>query len=289
MTACLTMCPSSKKNPDAYPTFAEKYTDEDVQNNSLVVECGERSRFISLFDIYLNENGMDPQYTGITSFDGEGAITSAIDYVVNEEQPVMYVLEGHGEAELPKPFNEQIRKSNIETRSFSLLSADAVPKDAACLMIHAPSSDFSLEEVEMLRGYVADGGKLFVAVGPVVDGSLPNIYSLLSDYGVETTEGVVVEQDRGFYAFREPFALLPTMSTGELTDPLLEEHYLPILPIAQGLTIAKVPGNAEVTPLLTTSPTSFSKAAGYKLTTYDKEEGDSDGPFTVAVDIQKYE
>lgn len=275
-----------KKNPDTYPTFAEKYTDEEVKNNSLVVECGERSRFISLFDIYLNENGMDPQYTGITSFDGEGAITSAIDYVVNAEQPVMYVLEGHGEAELPKPFADQIRKSNIETRPFSLLSADTVPEDAAGLMIYAPSSDFSLEEVEMLRSYVADGGKLFVAAGPAVDSALPNLYSLISDFGIETTEGVVVEQDRGFYAFREPFALLPEMSTGELTDPLMEEHYLPILPIAQGLTIGDVPGNVEVTSLLTTSATSFSKAAGYNLTTYDKEEGDTDGPFTVAVDIK---
>ena len=29
-----------KKNPDVYPTFAEQYTDEAVQNNSLIVECG---------------------------------------------------------------------------------------------------------------------------------------------------------------------------------------------------------------------------------------------------------
>jgi len=35
-----------KKNPDVFPTFAEQYTDETVSNNSLVVECGERSRFI---------------------------------------------------------------------------------------------------------------------------------------------------------------------------------------------------------------------------------------------------
>ena len=47
-----------KKNPDVYPTFAEQYTDETVKNNSLVVECGERSRFISYDDIYLSEPDM---------------------------------------------------------------------------------------------------------------------------------------------------------------------------------------------------------------------------------------
>lgn len=42
-----------KKNPDVFPTFAGQYTDEAVQNNSLVVECGERNRFIGYSDIYV--------------------------------------------------------------------------------------------------------------------------------------------------------------------------------------------------------------------------------------------
>lgn len=90
-----------KKNPDVFPTFAAQYTDETVQNNSLIVECGSKSRYISVNDIYLGEINM---YTGrydVTDFDGEGAITSAIDYVVSEELPQLYVLEGHGESELP--------------------------------------------------------------------------------------------------------------------------------------------------------------------------------------------
>ena len=36
----------------------------------------------------------------VYSFDGEGAITSAIDYVISDELPKLYSLEGHGEAEL---------------------------------------------------------------------------------------------------------------------------------------------------------------------------------------------
>ena len=44
-----------KRNPDVYPTFAEQYTDGTVYNNSLVVECGDRSRYISNTDIYLTD------------------------------------------------------------------------------------------------------------------------------------------------------------------------------------------------------------------------------------------
>ena len=273
-----------KKNPDVYPTFAQQYTDETAENNSLVVECGDRSRFISYDDIYLQEADMTT-YSYNTSFDGEGAITSAIDYVVNEEQPQIYVLEGHGESELPSTFSEQIERENMELHTFSLLTVDAIPEDADCIMIYGPTSDISTEEKDMLADYVASGGKLLVMAGPVESGSLDNLLSLLSDYGVTATDGIVIEGDREHYAFQLPFALMPDMSSSEITDSLIEEHYYPIMPISQGLTVGDTPSGATVTTLLTTSDLSFSKTAGYDLSTYEKEDGDVDGPFAVGVSI----
>ena len=43
--------------------------------------------------------------------------------------------------------------------------------------------------------------------------------------------------------------------------------------------------NGEVTQLLTTSDSSFSKIDGYDSTTYEKEENDIDGPFALALSI----
>lgn len=270
-----------KRNPDVYPTFAEQYTSETVQNNSLVVECGDRSRYISYDDIYVQEADMY-SYTYNTSFDGEGAITSAIDYVVTEELPQLYLLEGHGEQELPETFSDQIEKENIEVNTLSLLTVDEIPEEADCVMIYAPSSDISEEEKEMLASYTENGGKLLVIAGPTEDGILENLYSLLADYGVETCEGVVVEGDRDHYTI-QPYVLLPDMSSHEITDSLIEENYYPNIPIAQGLIV----DNADdgVTSLLTTSDAAFSKIAGYDLDTYEKEEGDIDGPFALAVSI----
>ena len=146
-----------KRNPDIYPTFAEQYTDEVVSNNSLVVECGDRSRYISYSDIYIQQTDVY-SYSYTTSFDGEGTITSAIDYVVSEELPQLYILEGHGEAELPSTFAEQIEKENIETNTFSLLTVDEVPEDADCVLIYSPASDISEDERDMLAEYVESGG-----------------------------------------------------------------------------------------------------------------------------------
>ena len=270
-----------KRNPDVYPTFAEQYTDETVQNNSLVVECGDRSRFIGYNDIYVQEADIY-SYSYNTSFDGEGAITSAIDYVVTEDLPQLYLLEGHGEQELPATFRDQVEKENIEINTLSLLTVDEIPEEADCIMIYAPTSDISAEEKDMLAEYTKNGGKLLVAAGPVAEGSLDNLYSLLSDYGVEPCEGIVVETDREHYTL-QPYVLLPDMASHAITDSLIEEHYYPNMPISLGLDVSGA--DSAVTPLMTTSDTSFSKIAGYDLDTYEKEDGDIDGPFAVAVSV----
>ena len=273
-----------KKNPDIYPTFAQQYTSETVENNSLVVECGEKSRYIGYSDIYLSELNYYT-YAYDTSFDGEGAITSAIDYVISEELPKLYVLEGHGELDLSDSLTNQIAKENVEINTFSLLTEKSVPEDADCVLIHGPNSDISEEEKKLLSEYIKNGGKLMVLAGLTENGGLSNLYSIIEEYGVQAEEGVVVEGESYYYAFGTPHILLPNITEDEITNSLISESYYAIMPIAQGMTV-KEEALDSVTELLTTSDSAFSKSAGYELTTYEKEEGDTDGPFALAVDIE---
>lgn len=278
-----------KKNPDVYPTFTQQYTSDDVRNNSLIVECGEKYRYIALSDIYLGEINIYSGTYDASSFDGEGAITSAIDYVTSEEYPQIYLLEGHGEKELPEIFAAQIEKENMETQSLSLLTAGTVPEDADCVVLYTPQSDLSDAEVDILADYVSDGGKLMVCAGVVEDGLLENLYGLLDNYGITAHEGIVVDSDPQHYltlSMNGPVALLPDMASSSITDPLIEENYSVIMPISIGLTVDSYSSQGSVTKLLTTSYDSFSKAAGFNLTTYEFKEGDTDGPFAVAVSIE---
>ena len=274
-----------KKDPDIYPTFAQQYTDETVVNNSLVVECGDKSRYISYDDIYQVDTTSYYTTGSVSqSFDGEGQITSAIDYVVSDELPKIYLLSGHGEGTLSDTFTNELTRSNYETvEDFSLLNVDEIPEDCDTLLINAPTSDISEEELTMLRDYVQGGGKLLVLSGPQKDTKLTNLDALLADYGVTVNDGVVVDTDREHYAFTAPYVLMPDIGSSDITDPLTEESSHVIVPIAQGLTVGS---NSSVTALLTTSDEAFSKAAGYAMTTYDKEDGDTDGPFTLAVSIE---
>ena len=273
-----------KRNPDVYPTFAEQYTDGTVYNNSLVVECGDRSRYIGYEDIYLTDASMY-SYSYSTSFDGEGAITSAIDYVTNPDQPVVYTLTGHGEEDLPATFADSLEKENITVEDLSLLNTAEISEDAACLIVYAPQSDISEAERDTLASYVAGGGRLLVMAGPVEAAGLPNFYSLLEPYGVTAAEGIVVEEDQAHYVYPSPVALMPDLAESDVTAPLLEEGYYVIVPLAAGLTVGENTTSASVTSLLTTSEASFSKPAGYDMATYEKEDGDIDGPFALAVDI----
>ncbi len=273
-----------KKNPDIFPTFAEQYTNAEISNNSLIVECGQKSRYISIDEIYLTETDYY-SYTYTTSFDGEGAITSAIDYVVSEDLPLVYLLEGHGETELPSTFADQIKKDNIETAPLSLLTMEAVPEDADCVVIYGPASDISEAERDVLAAYVSSGGKLMVMAGPVEDGMLTNLNSLLDTYGLTVNEGIVIEEDYNYYAYGYPYILLPNLQSHAITDEQINANYYILMSLCNGITYEGT-GNGTVSSLLYTSDTSFAKAAGYALNTYEWEDGDLDGPFELAVSIE---
>ena len=251
-----------------------------------MVVCGDRSRYIPLSDIYLTETDYSSYYPSYSySFDGEGAITSAIDYVTREELPQVYQLEGHGEQELPVTFADQIEKNNLELQTLSLLNVDEIPEDAACILLYAPESDISEEERALLSDYIASGGKVLVISGPTEEGNLTTLHGLLADYGVTVHDGMVVEGDRAHYYFQSPWALMPDLNSSAITDSLIEERYYPIFTLAQGLTVDGTT-DATLTELLTTSEEAFSKADGLNITTYEKEDGDTDGPFALAVSIE---
>ena len=77
----------STKDPVVHPTYLAQYTDETVSNNSILVKSGERSRYIPYTSIYVNDYSQY-LYTGTVSstFEFEGEVTSAIQYVATGEE-----------------------------------------------------------------------------------------------------------------------------------------------------------------------------------------------------------
>ena len=273
------------RDPDVYPAFMEQYITGSIYNNSLVVESAERYTYVGYDSIY--SYSYDSNYNYNAYFDGESEITSAISYVVSDDLPVVYTLTGHGEQELSTDFSSSIEALNVVVESLSLIEEGAVPEDADCLMILAPESDISENELEAIKAYLDAGGGLILVTAPEhTSGERPNLDALMAYYGVTASDGIVVEGDAGNYAFGTPLELLPEYGSHEITSPLSQGVYYVLLPVAQGLTVSgELPEGVSVTELLTTTDDAYSKVSGYSMETYEREDGDISGPFALAVAI----
>ena len=278
-----------KKDPVVYPTFAQQYTSSSIYNNSLIVVCGERSRYISYYDIYQSDYS-NYYTTGSvdTSFAGESELTSAIDYVTNSDLPVVYNLTGHGESNLPSSLTEAIETDNLLIEDLSLLTEGAIPEDADALLLYSPQSDLSENELTLLTDYLAAGGRLLL-VTDYLEEETPNLDALTASYGLSRTDGIVLEGDASRHVQGYNYYLLPEIdSSHEITSPIASGNYYILTPVAQGIEISQdLRDTLTVTPLLTSSEESYSKPDGYNITTYEKEEGDIDGPFNLAVAVEE--
>ena len=275
-----------QKDPDISPTFATQYTDS-VAENSLVVTCGDRYRYLDYRDLYvLDQEKYYTENKEEYSFNGESELTSAIDFVVSEDLPKIYLLSGHGEVPLPASYADALDDANVETADLSLLTIEFVPADADCVLVNAPQTDISEDEMRKLKDYLGNGGNVILLTDPPQQGRLTNLETLMSGYGVNAADGIVIETDQNYYAWDYPFYLLPKLESHDITNPLRQADYRVMLPFAQGLTVSNdLPEGVNVLELLTTSKTSLSKASGYNMTGFEKEEGDVDGPFALAVSV----
>lgn len=276
-----------KKDPDLDPEFTNSYTDGEVYNNSVIVECGDKYRYISYEEMYEVSNEYYSIYSTADEFSGESLITSAISYCITEELPVIHVLEDHGEEELTEDFQSALERDNLETESLSLLSGDSVPEEVECILINSPSTDISETEKDMLIEYLDNGGRLLIISGTVQEDELTNLNAVAEYYGISVLEGVVVEEDTGYYVFEGPVMLMPEMNSSDITDPLIEDNYHVIVPVSKALDLSEVSDDVTVTSLLESSESSFIKEEGYDITTYEKEDGDIEGPLSLAVLVTK--
>lgn len=273
-----------QKDPVVNPKFVSEYTNDNLSSNSLIVVCGERSKVVDYNNMYESSMDYNTYSYETTGFDGEGQITSAIAYVVSEDLPVLYTLEGHGEAELDSSVKEDIEKANMEIKSLNLIAEGEVPEDADCLMIVSPSSDISTDEKDALINYLENGGKAMI-FSDYTEENMENFDAILANYGLNRVEGLVMEDDMQHYAMQMPYYLLPDINSTDASSDVASAGYYVLAPYAQGIQKDEdVRDTVTITSLLTTSDSSYSKT-DISSETLEKESTDVDGPFDLGVSV----
>lgn len=270
-------------DPAVSPNFYQKYTQDQVSSNSVIAVCGDRSKVINYSDIYETSVDYETYSSQTTGYDGEGQLTSAIQYVTNEELQTVYEITGHGESALSGAFKEAVEKMNLNLQSLNLLETDALPKDCEAVVIQGPESDFSKDDAQKIIDYLKDGGKVLISVRYTPE-PMDNFKSILQAYGLELNEGMIIETNRGNY-YQNPVLLLPDISYDTITAGVSDEYVF--MPYAQGLDYPKETEDDTITytELLSTSDQSFLKKDVQNMTDFEQADEDPDGPFTAGISV----
>lgn len=272
-------------DPTVNPRFHTQYTDSAISINSLIVVSDKRNRVIDYSDIYESSFDYSTYTSTTTGYDGEGQITSALDYVLSDDLPKVYLTEGHGEYSLSSSFTDALTKENVEYETINLMDYDTVPEDTACLIINGPQSDLSADDADKVISYLESGGKVILITG-YTGSEMPNRDALLEYMGMSVADGLVVEQDQNYY-YRSPYYLLPDVSADTYTSEIYGNYYI-FAPYSQGILIADEEAeDMTYTTFLSTSESAYSKVDITNMENFEKSEGDIDGPFGVGVEAIK--
>ena len=274
------------KDPAVYPTFAAQYGAQNLTSGGLILVCGEQSKVLDAAELY-DYDYSDYAATGAAdvTFDGESRITSAICQLTSGESRHVYYTTNHGEQALTSTLTDALEGQNLSVSPLDLLT-DTIPDDCDLLIIHDPQQDVAsagglVDEMSALRAYLKNGGHLMLTTDSYY--STPNLDALMAEFGLTRTAGLVVEGDSGHYLNGYPYYLLPDYATDTESGTLdgIDTSRRVLLQMAQGITITETEGIASEA-LLVSTESSYSKAAGYEMTTAEQEDGDPDGPFALA-------
>ena len=169
-------------DPVLHPSALTKYGTEE---NNIVISCKKTNRTttVSFDDILVSSASYYSTSSSASSFDGDGQLTSALNYVTSDKEYKAYYTSGHGESSLSSEVTSLLTKSRISTSDLLLMTATSIPDDCDLLIIDGATSDFTKDEVKLLSSYLKKGGKIVTLLAQT-NKSMKNLYGLLKDYGL---------------------------------------------------------------------------------------------------------
>ena len=272
------------KDPILYPKFAAQYVDNEITANSFIVvnDMTGRARYIDNSELTIEEIDYNTFESYTTGIDAEGKLTAAIQYVTDPDLPVIYATTGHSEVEAGELFLSILEKQNVTVNTVQTLTTASIPKDCDILLINSPESDFSNDEMTMIKEYMAAGGDAVIVLDYMAD-SLNNVKSLLEYYGLQLKEGIVCEGDSNRHVPQYPHYIIPEVISHDITSTVMEGKKIVTTPVSSGLVeLDGIRSSLTIEPLLVTSEKAYSKV-NINSQVLAQELGDIEGSFYLGV------
>ena len=216
--------------------------------------------------------------TGTTESD----VSTALVKLERPEKKI-YFTTGHGERALdgtgPADYSQlktALEKDNFTTAPLSLLTARAVPDDAAEIVIGGPTDPFLQDEKDALKAYLDGGGKLVALIGP---GSNTDLNDVLQPYQVGVTGNVVVDLVNSLPQDPRLVAAI-SYSTHAITKNMAQT--ITVYPPATSLT---APSGQNANGLTVLASSSNQSWGSMNLQQPQQQESDPKGPLPLAVAV----
>lgn len=243
-------------DPVLHPSVLNEY---NVSQNTIVVECADTGKQTSIaFTDIIVYDQTSYYYYGQTvekEFDGEGQLTSAVDYVTNENTKNVYTVEGHGESALGTTASDLLDKQNFNVNSVNLITDGGIPEDCDLLLINGATKDFAEDEVSMLTDYMNAGGKIVLLVGDT-DDTLKNLRGFMEKYGIKQVDGYIADAER--YYQQSMYWIFPNLSSSVDVTSDFDTNDLVLLINSRGFELTD-PADDDVTTtqFMTTSTNGY--------------------------------
>ena len=238
--------------------------------------------------VVLKAGGAPPKIEKVLDAEEE-KLTNALVKVTRSGKRTVYVVKGHGEREISNTerggfsqAKEQMEKANYGVKELTL-AREAVPDDAALVIVPGPRTDLFPQELDSLDAYIARGGKAFFMATPF---QAEGLAKYLQKYGVTLDDDVVIELSRLAQIFGVG-PLVPVVTQYD-SHPITRDltGLMTLFPLTRSLEVAKTPPTGiSLQPLASTSPESWGET---DKTVFQRGEakhdpGEKMGPLPVAV------
>ena len=181
----------------------------------------------------------NPNYAMIFVQDEKYEVAEASSYIsVNEKSVIERVVtnklatfvdgfkissiiltEGHGE-KASVGFTSVLEMYNYKADTINLLKEDLPEDIKSLLVVNAPVSDFSKEEIDKIDEYLEKGGNVQIYFDPIVSNDeFKNLEGYLNDkWYIKRNHGVIVDMPNKLNSADESSALYGILSIAEFTD-----------------------------------------------------------------------
>ncbi len=261
-------------DPNKNPQFFEKYPKaRNSQVRTLVIEGPQRYTMVESAELEGNKNANKVYYQS------EEKLSSAILYVSSPEVSNAGFVTGHNEAKVGA-LETIFKGNNFDTSDVDLLSG--VPAQVNNLVIAAPASDFTAQEISALEKFLSiDGNNLYVFWSTQTP-ALPVLERYLAEWGFEFPAYLVCDESNAYMSQQIPVG---ESVKNDLIDNKAQGQLMPIFPGTRPVKLLFTEkGYMRTVALLQTQKTSYGKllSTDKPIEVLTRESGDISGPFTVA-------